>query len=342
MFNPLKYIWKRKVGLALGSGSVKGFAHIAVIEYLQSLGIPIHIIAGSSIGAIVGALYSVGALFSFREDVLRLTKRDFWSLFDPLFPRSGLMQGKRLHEFLQKYIPSDARIEDLPVSLAIMATDYQTGQSVCFRSGNVLEAVRASISIPGIFVPVRYHGTWLIDGGVANPLPVNVLRHMGAGMTIAVNLHPRIMGPAWHNPIKSRVRRPSMIVDSQDMEISANDEPLSEPAEAEKKIASGMPPYLAAVGDWLRIEHMRRVFVKEKKPNFPSIFETINQAIDIQEYINTMMMLKYNRPTVLIEPDSIGVGILDFTRIPEVIEEGRKASLRAHGALVRRVKRWAV
>jgi NTE family protein len=340
MFNPLKYIWKRKVGLALGSGSVKGFAHIAVIEYLQSLGIPIHFIAGSSIGAIVGAIYSIGSLSSFKEDVLKLTKRDLWSLFDPLFPRSGLMQGKRLYDFLQKYIPADALIEELPVPLAIMATDYQTGQSVCFRSGNVLEAVRASISIPGIFVPVRYHGTWLIDGGVANPLPVNVLRHMGAGMTIAVNLHPRIMGPAWHNPIKSQARRPSMIVDSQDLEISANDEPLSEPAEAEEKIASGVSPYLAAVGEFLRIDNMRRVFVKEKKPEFPSIFETINQTIDIQGYINTMMMLKYNRPTVLIEPDSIDVGILDFTRIPEVIEEGHQASLRAHKALVRQVKLW--
>ena len=340
MFNPLKYIWKRKIGLALGSGSVKGFAHIAVIEYLQSLGVPIHLIAGSSIGALVGAIYSIGSLSPFKEDVLGLTKRDWWSLFDPLFPRSGLMQGKRLYDFLQKYIPANTRIEELPIPLAIVATDYQTGQSVCFRSGNVLEAVRASISIPGIFVPVRYHDTWLIDGGVANPLPVNVLRHMGASMTIAVNLHPRIMGPAWHNPIKSRVRQPSMIVDNQDMEISANDEPLSEPVEAEKKIASGVPPYFATVGGWLSIDNMRRIFVKEKKPNFPSIFETINQAIDIQGYINTMMMLKYNRPTVLIEPDSVDVGTLDFTRISEVIEEGHKASLRAHRALVQLVKLW--
>lgn len=309
MFNPFKYLRKRKVGLALGSGSVKGFAHIAVIEYLQSLGIPIHYIAGSSIGAMIGAIHSIGSLTSFKNDALKLTKRDLFSLFDPLIPRAGLMQGKRLFDLLRRYIPADARIEDLPIPLSIMATDFRTGRSVCFRTGNVLEAVRASISIPGIFVPVKYRGTWLIDGGVANPLPVNVVRHMGAGLTIAVNLHPRVLGPAREGLIRTRLGRMSMVIDSDHL----------------------------AAGD---SEDLLPDALKEKRSEFPSIFETINQAIDIQGYINTMLMLKYNRPTVLIEPDATDVGTLDFTRIPQVIREGHQASLRARGTIIRRVKIW--
>ena len=190
MSNPLKFFGNRTVGLALGSGGAKGLSHIAVVEYLRSMEIPIHMIAGSSIGAVVGAIYCVGALDRFKQDILKLTLREMLKYMDPVVPRSGLIEGKGFVKFLERYVPPAALLEELEVPLAVVATDYATGAPVVFRSGNVLEALRASVSIPGVLVPVRYRDTLLVDGGVSIPLPISVVRGMGAGLTIAVNLHP--------------------------------------------------------------------------------------------------------------------------------------------------------
>ena len=154
--------------------------------------IPIDFIAGSSIGAVIGALHGIGALGRFKEDILKFTFRDMLGYMDPVVPRSGLIEGKGFVKFMERYIPRDAKIEELKTPLSVLATDYGTGMSVIFRKGNILEALRASVSIPGVLMPVKYGETLLVDGGVANPLPINIVRGMGAGITVAVNLHPRL------------------------------------------------------------------------------------------------------------------------------------------------------
>ncbi len=327
MLNPLKYFRNRKVGLVLGSGGAKGVAHVAVIDYLNNMGIPIDMIAGSSIGAVVGALYCSGVLKKFKEDLLRRGTREMYSLVDPVFPRAGLIHGKRFMDFLGEYIPPDTNIEDLPIPLGIVATDYNNGKAVVFRSGNLLEAVRASMSIPGVFVPVRYRSTFLLDGGVSCPLPVNVAKQMGAGLTVAVNLHPRLTKGTMKSYLRDNVDRGGIIVDSRDLQI----ETVKEIPDTEN-LKEGN--WLKSIESWLGIRHGG----DEQKP--PSIFETISQAIDIMEFNNTALMLKFYNPSVLIEPNLVEVGTLDFSDISHLISEGYLASNRVRGQLIRKVKAW--
>ena len=327
MFNPLKYFRNRKVGLALGSGGAKGVSHIAVIEYLESMGIPIDMIAGSSIGAVIGALYCFGTMRMFKDDLMNMTKRDLLGFFDPVFPRSGLLQGNGYMEFLEKYIPSETMIEDLPIPFAIVATDYTDGRTVVFRKGNLLEAIRASVSIPGIFQPVRYGNTFLLDGGVANPLPINVVKGMGAGMTIAVNLHPTVHKIRMKSEVKTRIDRMPIMVDSRDIEIIDEKKQLLDMSADDHELG-----WMKAVESWITSDK------KTEKIKPPSIFEVIFQSIDIMEYTNTIMMLKYNTPSVLIEPDLPDIGTLDFIQVKKILTEGYRSSAAVRKYLLGKVK----
>ncbi len=326
--NPLKYFRNRKVGLALGSGGAKGLAHVAVIEYLESMGIPIDMIAGSSIGAIIGALYGIGSLSKFKNDMQKMTFRQLLSYMDPVMPRSGLIEGKGFLKFMERYIPRNAKIEGLKMPLAVLATDYNSGTSVIIKSGNILEALRASVSIPGVLVPVRYGETLLLDGGVANPLPINVVRGMGAGITIAVNLHPRLKKRGLRHYVKTSMEERASRPDSKVILPAGEGEALE------------LPSRSAGV-KWLRgVEHWLRAGRGSEKNKMPNIFEVMAGAVDIMEYVNTALLLTYNSPTVLIEPDVIDVQTLDFADAKKIINEGYLACTRAHRILNRKVKAW--
>ncbi len=324
MSNPFKYFRNREVGLALGSGGAKGLAHIAVVEYLQSMDIPIDYIAGSSIGAVIGALHGVGSLARFKEDIMRFTFREMIGYMDPMVPRSGIIQGKGFVKFMERYIPRDAKIEDLKTPLAVLATDYSSGTSVIFRKGNILQALRASVSIPGVLVPVRYGKTILIDGGVANPLPVNIVRGMGAGITIAVNLHPRL---------KKRGLRHYAAVPDEDQRQADDVQVLLPPGEGPQSREGGVR-WLAAIEQWLKSGR------DKSADRMPNILDIMAGSVDIMEYVNTALLLRYNAPTVLIEPDVIDVQTLDFVDAKKIINEGYLACVRAEKLLKRRVKAW--
>lgn len=326
MSNPLKFFSNRAVGLALGSGGAKGLAHVAVIEYLVSTGIPIDMIAGSSIGAVVGALYCVGALDRFKQDILKLTLRELLKYMDPVVPRSGLIEGKGFVKFMERYIPRSALLEDLKPPLAVVATDYATGAPVEFRSGSVLEALRASVSIPGVLVPVRYRDTLLVDGGVSNPLPISVVRGMGAGITIAVNLHPRLRKRGLRHLVKTRTDT-TVPVDPGDIEIPDGGPALAAPAGRGSR-------WLRLIEQWLSADR------GTGGNNMPNIFDVIAQSVDIMEYINTALMLKYDSPTVLIEPNVADVMTLNFADAGKIMYEGYLACARVKSSLNRKVKVW--
>ncbi len=327
MFNPLKYFRNRKVGLALGSGGAKGLSHIAVIEYLATLGIPIHMISGSSIGAVVGALYCAGTMGKFRQDILKFTLRDLLSYMDPVVPRSGFIEGKGFIRFMDRYIPRDTNIEDFKTPLAIVATDYINGTPVIFRRGSVLDALRASVAIPGVMVPVRYHDTLLVDGGVANPLPLNVVKGMGAGLTIAVNLHPQLKKRGLRHYVESSIAaQPAPAVSSADTPAGDKREPAA-------SFMTGIK-WLKAIEQWIRTDS------GPNEKNMPNIFEVMAQSVDIMEYVNTALMLNYNSPTVLIEPNVIDFQTLGFTDAEKIMEEGFIACERVKNALIRRVRMW--
>jgi len=180
----------KKVGLALGGGAARGLAHIGVLEVLEEAGIPVDMIAGTSAGAAIGALYAQGKTAAqIKELALGVGWRRTVSLIDLALPRSGFIEGKRIKGLLRSII-GDIGFSDLKIPLACVATDISSGEEVVIREGPVVDGVRASISVPVIFTAARWQDRYLVDGGLVNPVPVSTVRGMGADFVIAVNVIP--------------------------------------------------------------------------------------------------------------------------------------------------------
>jgi NTE family protein len=178
---------KNKIGLALGSGAARGLAHIGVLKVLERNNITVDYIAGSSIGAVIGALYSVTRNIGQMEKIVMSADwRLFLSLLDPISSR-GLLRGTKIKKFLADFI-GNAGFKDLKIPMVIVATDIQTGNAVFLNKGDLGEAMMASSAIPLIFQPLKIDGRILIDGGLSAPLPIAPLKKMGADKIIAVNL----------------------------------------------------------------------------------------------------------------------------------------------------------
>ena len=178
---------KRTVSLVLGSGGARGLAHIGVIHWLEEHGFEVQSISGSSIGALVGGFYAAGKLDVYTDWVKALRRRDVLRLLDFAFSRSGLFSGDRIMQTLKELL-GDAEIENLPIKFTAVATDLESDKEVWISSGSLFEAIRASISVPTIFTPVRSNGQLLVDGGLVNPIPIAPTVMNSTGITIAVNL----------------------------------------------------------------------------------------------------------------------------------------------------------
>ena len=184
---------KMKVGLALGSGAARGLAHIGVLEVLQQEGIPIDIITGTSAGALIGALYASSLDTSkIKQLALDVAHKRLIPLVDPSLPKTGLIKGQKIKELISQSIGGDIAFSDLKIPFACIATDIDTGEEVVIDHGSVAEAVRASISIPAVFTLTKWEGRYLVDGNLVNPVPVNILKRMGADLTIAVSVSPDV------------------------------------------------------------------------------------------------------------------------------------------------------
>lgn len=181
------------VGLVLGAGSARGLAHIGVIRVLEREGIAVDVVAGSSMGALIAAAWAVGKSADEMEQIALSVKgkRAFLKLLDPMFPGAGFFRGLRVYKFLQSIV-DDLTFADTLIPLKIIATDLNTMEEVIFTEGKLIDAIRASISIPGVFRPVSSNGHTLIDGGITDPVPVNVLAHAGVSKIITVNTIPNI------------------------------------------------------------------------------------------------------------------------------------------------------
>jgi NTE family protein len=198
---------KRTIGLALSGGAARGLAHIGVLRVLREEGIPIDMVAGTSAGAVMGAVYASG------QDVERMVEHALdagWKrlapLIDPSFPKTGFIKGRKITRLLSSYVGGNIKFSDLKIPFACVATDIDTGEEVVIKSGLVLEALRATISIPGIFTVVKREGRHLVDGGLTTPVPVHVVRKMGADFIIAVNVNPDVsarMGKATQERVRA-------------------------------------------------------------------------------------------------------------------------------------------
>ncbi len=181
------------IGLALGAGAARGWAHIGVIERLVEAGIAPRVVAGTSIGALVGGCYAAGRLEELKAFAASLTRRKIFSFLDISWTGGGLISGDRLTGLLDEQL-KDVRFSDLQLPFVCIATELMTGHEIWLREGEVAPAIRASYALPGVFKPVHHNSRWLIDGAVVNPIPVSACRAMGARLVIAVNLNSDAFG----------------------------------------------------------------------------------------------------------------------------------------------------
>ena len=290
-----------KLGLALGGGVARGWAHLGIVRALQRYGFVPDIIAGSSIGSLVGGAYLAGQLETLEDWACGLNKVRIISYLDFRMRSGGMIGGRALTEAMEKHM-GGLKIEDLRSPFAAVATDLLTGHEVWLQSGNLVEAIRTSFSLPGIFEPMRVNGQWLVDGALVNPVPISVCRAMGAQMTIGVNLNADLIGKA---------RRPGT-----DFQSAAGFD-LLEALDEGTPTAGGSR--LGGVA--------RRLF--KRQPSKPSIFGVMVSTLNIALDRITRSRLAGEPPDVHITPRLGHIGLLEFDRAEEMIAEGEAAVERA-------------
>ena len=293
---------RKTVGLVLGCGSSRGWAHIGAIEALKDAKIPIDLIVGCSIGSYVGAIYACGSIKSLRAFVLKMDGKKVFSYFDIVLPRSGLLDGtKKLRELFS--IHTDVQnFSELKIPLMMVATDLETGQKAVLKSGNILAALRASMSTPGLFAPARVKNRWLVDGGLVDPVPVSVARAMGADIVIAVDLSSGII---------SRQKRKMQKFRSEKTPV--------EQEEKKNELISKLSEYYENAE--LSFKTKINILFK-KEASTPDIIETVTTSINIMQDRITRINLAVTPPDVLIQPHLGELKMLDFDQVEHTIEEG--------------------
>lgn len=287
---------KPVVGLALGSGSARGWAHIGVIQALEEMGIEPQVVAGTSVGAIVGGAYVTGTLNQFAEWVKNLTVKDVVGLLDISFS-GGVVKGEKLFGFFREH-HENPEIEKLDKKLVTVATDMKTGREIWITKGPMLDAARASCALPGLFSPFNLQGRWMLDGGLVNPVPVSAARAMGADIVIAVNLNAQLVGGHLARDTRTQVEG----------EVGS---------EEERSI-------------WHKVMN----YFSTEEGEDPSFFDVVASSINIMQDRITRSRMAGDPPEVTLVPLLEDFALMDFHRAKEAIEEGR-ALVKRHEADIR-------
>ena len=303
---------KPKTGLVLGSGAARGWAHIGVIRELAEMGIHPDIIAGSSVGSVVGGAYASGNLDVFEEWVCSLGRVDIIRLLDAKMTGGGFLQGKSLMNAIRKQI-GDPNIEDLNLPYACVATELSTGREVWLREGSLLDACRASIALPGLFAPSRHDpDRLLVDGGLVNPVPVSLARAMGAEIIFAVNLNGDLIGRHF-------------FIHGSDEETSEEESErlLAEIEEKDSVVANWAAKMKTGFG--IRLDSYISSLRKKESPD-PGLFDVIAGSVDIMQDRITRSRMAGEPPDILITPRLHHIGLMDFDLARESIRGGRAAT----------------
>jgi len=293
------------IGLALGGGAARGFAHIGVLRTLTAHGIRPEVIAGTSIGAVVGGFYGAGRLDAFDDWARQLTRRRMLGYLDFKIGGSGLIGGDRLADRLDDTI-GEATFADLPMRLAAIATEIGTGHEIWLTRGRLGEALAASYALPGIFPPKRIGGRWLMDGALVNPLPISAARALGARLVIAVNLNADNFG------------RGTII---QDHGPDAEDDALR----AQRMLARSRRGLFKAE----RLLH-RQFFGVNRRPGLSTV---MIEAFQVMQDRITRSRLAGDPPDVMISPRVGRINLFDFHRAREIIALGAEAAERSIDAI---------
>lgn len=305
------------IGLALGSGAAKGWAHIGVINGLAAMGIKPDKVAGCSVGALVGAAYANDHLDDLEHWVRSFSSWDVLGLMDLSWRKGGLIGGEKVFDVLQSRI-GDLQIEQLKRPFIAVATDLYSGQEIWFKQGDLRQAVRASCSMPGILPPVKQGERWLVDGAVVNPVPVSVSRAMGVDIVIAVDLSANKGERLQVLPVNMKSSKPS----AEDL------------VKADAHQATGFMDLLARGRDY--VSHLSDKFSLGTKINVtggnnglsnPGMLAVMSQSMNILEQRHKRARLMGDPPDICIVPKVADIGTMEFHRADEAIAAGEQAVL---------------
>lgn len=280
-----------KIGLALGSGSSRGWAHIGIIKALAEIGIVPDIVCGTSIGALVGASYISNNLDDLEQWACSLTKFEIAKFFEINMSLNGFVDTRRLHNFLSKYVAKESdMIEEFSKQYAAVSTDLETGKEIWLTKGSVLDAVWSSVSLPGLFPAIKSNDRWLVDGGLVNPVPISTCRALGADIVIAVDLNGDILGKHFKKQRSSRKKK----------------------------------GVINKLNDLVR-EYKPLIFdVNRGDESPPNLFDAIASSINITQDRITKNRMAEDPPDILLSPKLSHIKLLEFYRAKEAIDEGRR------------------
>ena len=286
------------IGLALGSGSSRGWAHIGIINELAKLGIEPDIVCGTSVGAMVGAAYAMGNLEKLEAWACSVTKLDVARFLDINTSMTGFVHTERFHAYLNENIASDDDIiEDLSKTYAAVSTDLESGREVWLTQGSIIQAVWSSMAMPGLFPAIRNERRWLVDGGLVNPVPVSVCRALGADVVIAVNLNGDIVGKHLEKPIPEKNSNNSIT------------EKISE-----------------LVKEYTNLSFFDEDIKNKERP--PSLLNAIAASVNITQDRITRSRMAGDPPDIMFSPKLSDIGLLELYRAEEAIMEGRRCVQR--------------
>jgi NTE family protein len=291
-----------RIGLALGGGAARGWAHIGVLRVLEKAGIRPDVIAGTSMGALAGGAWAADRLDQLEEFARAMTKRRMFGFMDWRIGGNGLISGGRLAKLLELNF-GETLIEDLPIKYAAIATELSSGHEIWLTRGNLIQSMRASYALPGIFTPIKIGGRWLADGALVNPIPVSAARALGARVVIAVNLHSDVFGKG------------TVIQDSGPL-AGSEEPPIQVPATKPRNLFGNVFGFPRS-----------RVQTPADGPR--GISTVMMDAFNITQDRISRSRLAGDPPDVMISPRLNGIGLFEFYRAEEAIKAGEEAAERA-------------
>ncbi|NQV14917.1 patatin-like phospholipase family protein [bacterium] len=297
-----------RVGLVLGSGSSRGWAHIGVIEALQKYDIQISAIAATSSGSFIGASFASGGLGSIKKFALDMDWKRVLSFLDIAFPRSGFIDGHKVAELIQRYTKV-SRFEELSIPVHMVATDMFTGEQIILSEGSISDALRASMAVPGLITPILIGDRWLVDGGVVNPLPVDVCRQMETDLIIAVDLNSERIAKRTQNLVEDGWKNGSESIEKKRLEVIKSW--IERYGTAGKTVST-------KIDQW---------FSKEEPS--PHIFEVLGSSLSIMQKKIEIMNLEIHKPDILIQPRLGDLKFFDFDQAARAIDEGYQRTVAA-------------
>jgi len=312
---------KKKIGLALGAGSARGFAHIGVLSALERAGIRPDFVAGTSIGAAIGSLYCSGISPEYMKRIAVST--EWQELLDFTVPKTGLIAGNTVEQYMQE-LTNNCRFSDLIIPLKIIATDLKNSEKVVFFQGNVAKAVRASISIPGVFSPVKIDSRELVDGALVDPIPISIVQSMGADIIIAVDLSLDFNEVHIHGSrVKERATFSSYM---RDRFLKSQIDFFKEFVMETKRfrLPHFVKKYLVRIID--RYFNPKRLYDFMMKRRMPHILSVTLESLNIISNQLYKEQLKNSDADIIIRPKLRPFMISGFDKVPQIIKSGEQAA----------------